>query len=215
MSDIVKIEEVKNVIIPLRGLEVILASEVAKLYGLETKVINQAVKNNPEKFPKGFVYELTKEEWEFLRSKILTLENKPGKGHYPKYLPKAFTEKGLYMLATILKSPIATQTTIAIVETFAQVRELKREIHEMHDEKDKNKQLSRIEKIGHIIADLMSPDLQTSETESSMEVNIFIGKFKHTVKRTRRPELRDKLADIAGRLLDRGYSEDEIKEILK
>ena len=116
-------------------------------------------------------------------SKIFTLENKPGKGHYPKYLPKAFTEKGLYMLATILKSPIATQTTIAIVETFAQVRELKREIHEMHDEKDKTKQLSRIEKIGHIIADLMNPDLQTSETESSMEVNIFIGKFKHTVKR--------------------------------
>ena len=75
----------------LRGQDVILASDVAKLYGVETKAINQAVKNNPDKFPEGFVYELTKEEWTVLRSKILTLEPETGKGHHPKYLPKAFT----------------------------------------------------------------------------------------------------------------------------
>ena len=211
MSDIVKIEEVKKVIIPFREERGILDVDVAKLYGVTTREINQAFKNNPDKFPKGFVLLPDKKELIELRSKFLTTKISPKS----RYVPKIFTEKGLYMLATILKSPIATQTTLAIIETFAKVRELKREIQDMHDEKDKTKQLSRIEKIGNIITDLMHPDLQTSETESSMEVNIFIGKFKHTVKRTRRPELRDRLAEIAGRLLDRGYSEDEIKEILK
>lgn len=211
MSDIVKIEEVRNSIISFRGVTGILDVEVAKLYGVTTREINQAFKNNPNKFPDGFVLIPDKKEFMDLRSKFLITKISP----QSRYVPKIFTEKGLYMLATILKGPIATQTTIAIVETFAQVRELKREIHDMHDEKDKTKQLSRIEKIGNIITDLMNPDLQTSETESSMEVNIFIGKFKHTVKRTRRPELRDKLAEIAGRLLDKGFSEEEIKDILK
>ena len=198
-------------IIPFREERGILDVDVAKLYGVTTREINQAFKNNPDKFPKGFLLLPDKKELIELRSKFLTTKISPKS----RYVPKIFTEKGLYMLATILKSPIATQTTLAIIETFAKVRELKREIHDMHDEKDKTKQLSRIEKIGNIITDLMHPDLQTSETESSMEVNIFIGKFKHTIKRTRRPELRDRLAEIAGRLLDRGYSEDEIKEILK
>ena len=133
MADIISINQVKDVIFTLRGEDVILASDIAKLYGVETKVINQAVKNNPEKFPEGFVLELTKEEWKVLRSKILTLEDKKGKGNHPKYLPKAFTERGLYMLATILKSPIATQTTLAIVNTFAQVREIRRQILAMHE----------------------------------------------------------------------------------
>lgn len=133
MSKLVKIEDVRNAIFVLRGREVILASDVAKLYGIETKAVNQAVKNNPDKFPEGFVFDLTKEEWNLLRSKIFTLEVQPGKGHYPKYLPKAFSERGLYMLATILKSPVATQTTISIVETFAEIRELKRTLLEMHD----------------------------------------------------------------------------------
>ena len=88
-----------------------------------------------------FVDELTKKEWEFLRSKILTLEIKHEKGHYPIYLPKFFTEKGHYTLATILKSPIATQITITIMETFAQIRELNREIQDIHDEKVKSSQL--------------------------------------------------------------------------
>ena len=95
----------------MRGEDVILAADVAKLYGVETRVINQAVKNNPDKFPDGFVFELTKEEWKLLRSKFLILEVKKGKGNYPKYLPKAFTERGLYMLATILKSPVATRAS--------------------------------------------------------------------------------------------------------
>ena len=69
--------------------------KTGEYYGVETKVINQAVKNNLEKYPQGFVYEHTKEEWDVLRSKILTLESQTGRGHHHKYRPKAFTEKGV------------------------------------------------------------------------------------------------------------------------
>jgi len=96
---------------------VILDSDVAELYGVETKRINEVVRNNPEKFPSGYVLILEKKEWDVLKSKI----SSSIKGGKVK-LPKAFTEKGLYMLATILKSERATETTIAIVETFAKFK---------------------------------------------------------------------------------------------
>lgn len=94
--------EVENKIVTLRGQQVILDSDVAELYGVETKRINEAVSNNPEKFPDGYIWELIEEEVSALRSKISTLK-KTGRGQHSKYPPKAFTEKGLYMLATILK----------------------------------------------------------------------------------------------------------------
>ena len=81
MEKILTIQEVKNSIFSLRGQEVILASDVAKFYGVETRIVNQAVKNNPDKFPNGYIMELSKDEWSVLRSKILTLENHPGEGH--------------------------------------------------------------------------------------------------------------------------------------
>ena len=105
-----------------RGQRVILDSDVARLYGVNTMRVNEAVKNNPDKFPDGYIITLNNGEWETssLRSKISTLKTS-GRGEHTKYPPKAFTEKGLYMLATILKSPKATQTTIAIIETFAKI----------------------------------------------------------------------------------------------
>ena len=132
MSDIVNFNSVEDKIIILRNTPVILDSDVAELYEVETRVINQAVKNNPDKFPDGYILKITTEEKNevmeivnrrFLKSKKLILE-KDGRGKHSKYPPKAFSEKGLYMLATILKSARATQTTIAIVETFAKIREL-------------------------------------------------------------------------------------------
>ncbi|MDE6808484.1 MAG: ORF6N domain-containing protein [Muribaculaceae bacterium] len=217
MTDIVKVEHVKNTLVSLRGQDVILASDVAKLYGVETKAINQAVKNNPDKFPEGFVYELTKEEWAVLRSKILTLEPTSGKGHHPKYLPKAFTERGLYMLATILKSPIATQTTLAIVNTFAEVRELKHRLLEVHDTESQQDKKIGMKRIGDILADLIMPDLETTETQSSLEFNFVIGKLKHSVTRHRKNDnadiiLREKVI-FAKRLLSKGFQEKDVLEL--
>ena len=101
------LEKIKNLIFEIRNVQVILDSDVANLYDVETKRINEAVKNNPEKFPDDYIIELNKQEWDSLRSKNSTLEA-GGRGKRTKYTPNAFTEKGLYMLATILKSRKAT-----------------------------------------------------------------------------------------------------------
>ncbi len=178
MSNIVKFENVENRVLEIRGTKVILDSDLAELYGVETKRINEAVKNNPEKFPSGYLFELTREEWTPLKSKFST-SNRGGKVK----LPTAFTEKGLYMLATILKSPLAVQTTIAIIETFAKIRELSRNIKVLSDVKDESEQQSLMQKSGEIIAEILDDDLKTTDTETSIEINFAVLKFKHLIKK--------------------------------
>lgn len=190
-ANILKPTEVEDKVITVRGLSVILDVDVATLYGVETRVVNQAVKNNIEKFPKGYVFELEKEEANSLRSKILILNESKGRGQHSKYAPKAFTENGLYMLATILKSPQATAATIAIIETFTKVRSLKRELISLHDEKDAKKQQAKMQHFGEVLSDIVMPDLETSETESSLELNFIIGKLKHTVKRVKKNDYKN------------------------
>jgi len=180
--NLIKFNEVTDKIVTIRNEKVILDSDVAELYGVETKRINEAVGNNPDKFPTGYIMDVSKEEHKSLRSKISTLE-KQGRGQHVKYLPKAFTEKGLYMLATILKSPQATQTTIAIVEAFTKIRELARTVAELSEAPGEVKQKSLMQKGGEIIAELLDDNLQVSDTETSFEVNFALMKFKHTVKR--------------------------------
>lgn len=109
MSDIIKFEDVESRVLEVRKQNVLLDSDLAELYGVETRDINKAVKNNPEKFPDGYLFELTKDEFDDLRWKLSTT-----KLSKTRVMPKAFTEKGLYMLATILKSPQAVQTTLAM-----------------------------------------------------------------------------------------------------
>ena len=175
-------QTVKDRIVYLRGQDVILDFAVAELYGVATKRVNEAVKNNPDKFPDGYIFSLNDEEWHSLRSKISTL--KPtGRGEHTKYTPKAFTEKGLYMLATILKSAQATETTIAIIEAFAKLRELSRTIGELSANPDQFTQKSLMQKSGEIMADLFGEDMQTSETETEIELNFAVLKLKHTIKR--------------------------------
>lgn len=101
---------------------------------------------------------------------------------------KVFTDRGLYMLATILKGDKARNVTFAIIETFAKVRELKRELLALHNESDKEVQKTKMQHFGEVLSDIVMPDLQTAETESSLEINFFIGKIKHTVKRVRKEE---------------------------
>ena len=114
----ITLNDVQDKIITIQNKNVILDSDVAWLYGVETMRVNEAVKNNPNKFPDGYVLELSKEE----KAEVIENFDNP-KIKFSPALPKAFTEKGLYMLATILKSEKATDTTIAIVEAFAKMRE--------------------------------------------------------------------------------------------
>ena len=182
MPDIVKFNSVEEFIIELRGEKVILVSNVAILYGVETREINQAVRNNPEKFPDGYVLTLTKEE----KQEVIKNFDNPASIKYSPSLPTAFTEKGLYMLATILKGERATQTTIAIIEAFAKLRELSRTIGEMSANPDKFRQKSLMEKSGEIMADLFGDDMKTDETETEIELNFAVLKLRHTIKRTER-----------------------------
>ncbi len=92
------------------------------------------------------------------------------------------------MLATILKSQQAIATTFAIIETFAKVHGLKHELVELHKENDKRQQAEKLRHFGKTLADIVMPDLDTVETESSLELNFFIGKIKHTVKRIKKAE---------------------------
>ena len=87
------------------------------------------------------------------------------------------------MLATILKSKVATQTTIAIIETFAKVRELTHTINELSTNPPKDKQQSLMQKSGEIISELLDNDLKTSESETTIEINFAVLKFKHTIKK--------------------------------
>ena len=193
MSDIVRedattlalnIQKVEDKIAVIRSVEVIADADVAELYGVETKRVNEAVRNNPDKFPERYMFELSKSELRDLRSKISTTNV----SQKSRSATKVFTERGLYMLATILKSEKARDMTFAIIETFVKVRELKHELLDLHKETDKAKQQSKMQHFGEVLTDIVMPDLQTSETESSLEINFFIGKLKHTVKRVRREE---------------------------
>ena len=179
MSDLIKIENLKNLIIEIRGNAVLLDADVAAIYGVETRDINKAVTNNPDKFPAGYIVELTKTE------KMELVENfhRFDKLKHSTANPKAFAEKGLYMLATILKSPQATQATISIVETFSKIRVLSRNIKELSTIQDKVEQKSLMQKSGELIAEIFDDDLQTSDTETSIELNFAVLKFKHTIKK--------------------------------
>jgi len=174
-------KDVFEKIVTIRGTEVIADADVATLYGVLTKEVNQAVRNNLDKFPSDYMFELSNSELHYLRSKILTTKV----SIKSRSSTKAFTEKGLYMLATILKSERAKAVTFAIIETFSEVRGMRRKLLELHKETDKKKQLSMMDHFGDMLADIVMPDLQTNETESSLEINFFIGKLKHTVKRVR------------------------------
>ncbi|MGX9367484.1 ORF6N domain-containing protein [Desulfoplanes sp. PS50] len=177
--DIVKFEHVGSKILDIRGRKVILDSDLAELYGVETKRINEAVKNNPDRFLDDYITELTLDE----KKQLVENFDRFNRLKHSSVLPKAFTEKGLYMMATILKSPQAVQTTIAIIEAFARLRELSRNIQTLSTVKDEQEQQSLMQKSGEIISEIFDNDLQTSDTETSFEINFAVLKFKHLIKK--------------------------------
>ena len=138
---------IEDVIVALRDQSVIIDCDVAKIYGVETKDVNKAVANNPDKFPNEYVLKTTDEEFDDLRRKFST-----AKFAKTRVSPKAFTEKGLYMLATILKSKQATMTTLMIIETFSKIRELAQTVKALSDVKDDAEQKGLMQRSGELIA---------------------------------------------------------------
>ena len=181
--DIVKFNEIEERIIKIRNVPVLLDSDVAYLYGVETMRVNEAVKNNPDKFPNGYLFELNKEE----KKEVIEIFDNP-KIKFSPALPKAFTEKGLYMLATILKSKKAVDTTFKIIETFTRIRELSRTIKEIIQEPDEPKRNLLLQRGGEIVADIFDNDLEIANVERSFEINLGAFKYKQTITRQRRKD---------------------------
>jgi len=129
----------KDKIFIIRTTRVMLDYDLAELYGVETKRLKEAVRRNIDRFPEDFMFELTKEEFKSLRSQIATLENK-GRGKYSKYQPFAFTEQGVAMLSSVLRSKKAIEVNIAIMRTFVMLRQY------LSDYTDLKKQLKKLEK---------------------------------------------------------------------
>ena len=126
-EDIVKTE---SKIIVIRDTQVILDRDVAELYGVETRDINKAVKNNPKKFPPGYIIELNSSE----KQELVENFHRFNTLKHSTVAPHAFTEQGLYMLATILKGDLAISTTIAIIDTFTQLRKLARTLGKVDED---------------------------------------------------------------------------------
>ncbi len=126
MNHLVQINpELETPIFTVRNVQVMLDTHLARLYQVETKVFNQAIKRNLERFPEAFRFQLTADEWQSLRSQFVTLddgERNALRGKHRKYLPYAFTEQGIAMLSAVLRSEVAIQVSIKIMQAFVQMR---------------------------------------------------------------------------------------------
>ncbi len=165
MTELVSVELIASKIYLIRGIKVLLDRDLAELYGVETRSLIQAVKRNIERFPSDFMLQLTKEEFDSLRSQIVISKGKGGR----RYLPYVFSEQGVAMLSSVLKSKRAIEVNVAIMRAFVKLREtlathkeLSRKLSDLerkmgdHDE--------QIQAIFEAIRQLMAPpDTQTKK----------------------------------------------------
>ena len=115
------LQRIESKIYEVRGQKIMLDFDLAELYGTQTKILKQAVRRNIKRFPKDFMFEVTKDEYNVLRSQIVTLKN--GRGKHSKYNPFAFTEQGVAMLSSVLNSPKAIEVNIQIIRAFVFIRQ--------------------------------------------------------------------------------------------
>ena len=165
------IEHIGSRVITIRNTQVIVDRDVADIYGVTTKEINQAIRNNPQKFPEGYVITLNNSE----KTELVKNFDRLKTMKFSTVAPHAFTEKGLYMLATILKSEVATEATIAIIETFTKLRELARTIEATNesgvvDEKNQNK-------MQKLMTEVFTNNLPVTMKKTTFSINTGIIKF--------------------------------------
>ena len=171
-------KDVEERMIVLRQQPILLDCDVAALYGVRTKEINQAVRNNPNKFPPGYVFLLCDDE----KSEVVKIFDRLNNLKYSTVSPTAFTERGLYMLATILKSERAVNTTLAIIDTFVRTRELARTMAQLQNVQDGGEQQrSLLHRTGVVLSDIVGRNLSTNSTETEIELNFAVVKIKHKV----------------------------------
>ena len=128
-EQLIHVENIQNLIFTIRNVQVILDSDLAKLYGVELKRLNEQVKRNIERFPERYRFQLTRDEWNDLRSQIATLKNRlqndileDKRGKHRKYLPYVFTEQGVSMLSAVLRSETAVRVSINVIDAFVEMK---------------------------------------------------------------------------------------------
>lgn len=156
----------------IRNQQVLLDRDVAALYGVETKALNQAVKRNADRFESGYVFQLDAQEMDYWKSQIVTSNlsdlEVAGLKMGLRRAPYAFTERGLYMLATVLNSNSAVRATKAIIETYAQVRSMVRDMEAIQTEKSGSpEQASLLTRAGHKLAGLIGDNLSTQSRKTT------------------------------------------------
>jgi len=190
--EITKFETLESKLVEVKGTLVLVDKDVAELFKIETKRINEAVKNNEDKFPnETYVLELDKDEKKYVVENFDHLS----KLKYSPHNPKVFTEKGLYMLATILKSDVATQATLQIVETFAKVKELSRNINNIMKTTDETIQKDLAQKSNQILEEIIDisddvlddgEDGEVIETQTKFEFNLGFAKVSKSIKKIKK-----------------------------
>ncbi len=157
MSEPVSTEQIERRILLIRGHKVMLDYDLAELYGVQTRILNQAVKRNKKRFPGDFMFQLNFQEVRALRSQIVTLEK--GRGRYRKYLPYVFTEQGVAMLSTVLNSERAIQVNVEIMRAFVRLRKMiasHKDLAQRLDELE-NKYDAQFKVVFDAIRELMTP----------------------------------------------------------
>ncbi len=191
MMETTKFATLENKLIKLNGELVLLDKEVAKLYDIEPKKLRQQLKRNIEKFPKDYAYQLNDEEVELMVSQNVT----PSKSSFGGSNPWVFTEKGLYMVATILKSKNALNATFIIIETFAKIKELSRNINDIMKTEDEVTQKELAQKSNKILEEIIeiesevledNEDGEIIETTTKFEFNLGFAKVSRSVKRVKK-----------------------------
>jgi len=175
--EITKFETLESKLIHYRKQIVVIDRDIAELFGVETKEINKAVKNNTEKFPNGYILELTKEE----KNELVKNFHRFNSLKHSTVSPKAFTEKGLYMIATILKSDVATEATLQIIETFAKVKVLSRNINDIMKTTDESVQKELAQKSNKILEEIIDIDDEVLEDDEDGEIIETQTKFEFTL----------------------------------
>ncbi len=181
----------ENRLIKLNDNLVLLDKDVAQLYDIEPKKLRQQLKRNIEKFPKDYAYQLTDEDVNIMGSQNVT----PSKQYFGGTNPWVFTEKGLYMVATILKSKNAFNATFTIIETFAKIKKLSRNINAIVQTTDKNLQQQLAQQANKILEDIIEiePDIladeedgEVIETTTKFEFNLGFAKVSRSIKKIKK-----------------------------
>jgi hypothetical protein len=182
---LIPVERIENAILLIRGQKVLLDRDLAALYGVETKNLNKAVRRNLDRFPTDFMFQLTKEEAEGLRFQIGTLK----RGQHFKYLPYAFTEQGVAMLSSVLRSKQAIQVNVAIMRAFVRLREmlalhkeLARKLSELEEKIEGHD--TAIQSLFEAIRQLMSPD-EAEKTKPEIGFHVKEDAVPYRIRRRR------------------------------